>query len=71
MYKFNGTKLRELREKKGWTLRAAAAQLVGLGYENTTYQTWSNWEDGSNQPISGAAAGLAKLFNVKMEDLFK
>lgn len=70
MEKFNGAALKELRDKKGWSLRECAAQLVLSGYEKTTYQTVENWEKGANQPGGPAVAGLAKLFGVKMETFF-
>lgn len=70
MEKFNGNKLKELRDKNGWSLRECAARLVLSGYEKTTYQTVENWEQGTYQPGGPAVAGLAKLFNVAMEELF-
>jgi len=70
MEKFNAEKLKQMRDKKGWSLREAAAHLVLAGYDKTTYQTWQNWEEGKCQPGGSAVKGLADLLGVKMEAFF-
>ena len=65
--KFNGTKLRQLRDGRGWS-RREAIERAGLGI---TIHTWANWEHGRTRPDDPAVIpALADLFQVAARDLF-
>lgn len=61
---FLGSKLRELREKRGWSQRYVANKL-----NMKQSSTYANWEYGLRDPDTDMLSKLADLFEVGTDDL--
>ena len=66
---FNGKRLRDLRDRRGYSQNELALQFRDRGY-NVTYGTISNWEKGKTEPSFSDAVVLAKIFDVDLDLLF-
>lgn len=62
-YRKQGDKLRDIRERAGFTQQQVAAAL------NIDRSTYASYEIGRSQPNPASLVILAKLFNTPMEDL--
>lgn len=62
-YRKQGDKLRDIRERSGFTQQQVAAAL------NIDRSTYASYEIGRSQPSPATLVILAKLFNTPMEDL--
>lgn len=60
-----GEKLMTLRKKNGYSQQELADKL------SVTRQTISNWELGQGAPALDKAAELAKIYNIKLDDLIR
>lgn len=65
---FDGTKLRQARQRKGLSVFALAAELYGVGHPRST-PTIRAWEAGGRQPRTDDLAMLARMLDVDIPDL--
>jgi transcriptional regulator with XRE-family HTH domain len=61
--RFNGEKLRELRENRGWTVRDMALQL------GVAPSAVSRWESGTHSPYKKRQLQIAGLFRINPKKL--
>ncbi|MCD8308437.1 MAG: helix-turn-helix transcriptional regulator [Clostridia bacterium] len=57
------TKLKEMREAKGWTQQYLAYEM------HTTRQAISSWEQGTTEPQLKSLKRLAEVFSCKVDDI--
>ena len=67
---FDGTKLKQARQRKGLSVFALAAELYGVGHQRST-PTLRAWETGKRQPRVNDLAILAKMLDVDISDLME
>lgn len=62
------TKLRELRERKGWYQQDLADACAAAGFDLTQWQI-SRYERGANTPTPRTLKALTTVFGVSVDDL--
>jgi len=67
---FNRGKIKQLREKRNWSLADVVYALSKKGHGRTR-QTISNWELGKTEPKASDIANLAKAFGVSILAFFR
>ena len=69
MRKFNGNRLRAMREQKRYSL-SQMARLMKLRGRELTKQAISHWESGSHVPSTENLVALSELFDVPIDVFF-
>jgi transcriptional regulator with XRE-family HTH domain len=67
---FLGTKLKELREKKGLNHQGLALELYAKQGLRVAHNTLRNWEEGNTEPDASSLNILATFFSVPLGVFF-
>lgn len=67
--RYDGSRLRALRDSKGWARREVVIEMAERGAQ-VTEETLRRWEEGLTQPRADAMALLAEILECDVREFF-